>query len=263
MCSVFVGAVGDAASPPVQPSPPVPSVPAPQDLKPVIDGMDGIKISQGLGLQDFDLIRVIGRGSYAKVLLVRLKKNDQVYAMKVVKKELVHDDEVGAEGGSGGVTGATGGHRGGGGRGTTIHRVGLGSGLTSFVLLAGAGARGAMLTALKPVQQWCRARPWCRAACPLQSPDDPSPRSPAPNPGPRQPRLCCLSPRVCPLRWRPPPHTHTVTGCVALRVRLLPSVVFRAPPPWGSLGRALRSGRSLGAEQLWTRECRCLSESLL
>ncbi|KAM4703533.1 protein kinase C zeta type isoform 2-T2 [Rhinophrynus dorsalis] len=64
-----------------------------EDLKPVIDGMDGIKISQGLGLQDFDLIRVIGRGSYAKVLLVRLKKNDQAYAMKVVKKELVHDDE--------------------------------------------------------------------------------------------------------------------------------------------------------------------------
>lgn len=64
-----------------------------EDLKPVIDGMDSIQISQGLGLQDFDLIRVIGRGSYAKVLLVRLKKNDQVYAMKVVKKELVHDDE--------------------------------------------------------------------------------------------------------------------------------------------------------------------------
>uniref|UniRef100_A0A6I8Q8C2 Protein kinase C n=1 Tax=Xenopus tropicalis TaxID=8364 RepID=A0A6I8Q8C2_XENTR len=64
-----------------------------RDLKPVIDGMDGIKISQGLGLQDFELIRVIGRGSYAKVLLVRLKKNDQTYAMKVVKKELVHDDE--------------------------------------------------------------------------------------------------------------------------------------------------------------------------
>ncbi|KAL7978635.1 hypothetical protein Chor_010678 [Crotalus horridus] len=64
-----------------------------EELKPVIDGMDGIKISQGLGLQDFDLIRVIGRGSYAKVLLVRLKKNDQIYAMKVVKKELVHDDE--------------------------------------------------------------------------------------------------------------------------------------------------------------------------
>uniref|UniRef100_A0A8C4HXF9 protein kinase C n=1 Tax=Dicentrarchus labrax TaxID=13489 RepID=A0A8C4HXF9_DICLA len=53
------------------------------------------QLSQGLtlGLGDFDLIRVIGRGSYAKVLLVRLKKNEQVYAMKVVKKELVHDDE--------------------------------------------------------------------------------------------------------------------------------------------------------------------------
>uniref|UniRef100_A0A8C9TZQ0 protein kinase C n=1 Tax=Scleropages formosus TaxID=113540 RepID=A0A8C9TZQ0_SCLFO len=63
------------------------------DLKTVVDGLDGIKISQGLGLGDFDLIRVIGRGSYAKVLLVRLKKNDQIYAMKVVKKELVHDDE--------------------------------------------------------------------------------------------------------------------------------------------------------------------------
>ncbi|XP_008411150.1 protein kinase C zeta type isoform X3 [Poecilia reticulata] len=66
-----------------------------QDIKAVVDGIDGIKLSQGttLGLGDFELIRVIGRGSYAKVLLVRLKKNEQVFAMKVVKKELVHDDE--------------------------------------------------------------------------------------------------------------------------------------------------------------------------
>ncbi|TSL47694.1 Protein kinase C iota type [Bagarius yarrelli] len=46
-----------------------------------------------LGLSDFDLLRVIGRGSYAKVLLVRLKKTERIYAMKVVKKELVNDDE--------------------------------------------------------------------------------------------------------------------------------------------------------------------------
>ncbi|KAI2661805.1 Protein kinase C zeta type [Labeo rohita] len=64
-----------------------------EDLKAVVDGIEGIQLSQGLGLGDFDLIRVIGRGSYAKVLLVRLKKNEQIYAMKVVKKELVHDDE--------------------------------------------------------------------------------------------------------------------------------------------------------------------------
>uniref|UniRef100_A0A3Q3AD48 Protein kinase C, zeta n=1 Tax=Kryptolebias marmoratus TaxID=37003 RepID=A0A3Q3AD48_KRYMA len=66
-----------------------------QDISTVVDGIDGIKLSQGvsLSLSDFELIRVIGRGSYAKVLLVRLKKNEQMYAMKVVKKELVHDDE--------------------------------------------------------------------------------------------------------------------------------------------------------------------------
>uniref|UniRef100_A0AAQ6A0N6 protein kinase C n=1 Tax=Amphiprion ocellaris TaxID=80972 RepID=A0AAQ6A0N6_AMPOC len=66
-----------------------------EDTDGIVDGIGGIKLSQGLalGLGDFDLIRVIGRGSYAKVLLVRLKKNEQVYAMKVVKKELVHDDE--------------------------------------------------------------------------------------------------------------------------------------------------------------------------
>ncbi|KAG8136147.1 putative Protein kinase C protein [Naja naja] len=51
------------------------------------------KVSSSLGLQDFDLLRVIGRGSYAKVLLVRLKKTERIYAMKVVKKELVNDDE--------------------------------------------------------------------------------------------------------------------------------------------------------------------------
>uniref|UniRef100_A0A673MS27 Protein kinase C n=1 Tax=Sinocyclocheilus rhinocerous TaxID=307959 RepID=A0A673MS27_9TELE len=52
-----------------------------------------IYLSCVLGLTDFDLLRVIGRGSYAKVLLVRLKKTDRIYAMKVVKKELVNDDE--------------------------------------------------------------------------------------------------------------------------------------------------------------------------
>ncbi|XP_046406846.1 atypical protein kinase C isoform X2 [Ischnura elegans] len=44
-------------------------------------------------LNDFDLIRVIGRGSYAKVLMVELKKTRRIYAMKVIKKALVTDDE--------------------------------------------------------------------------------------------------------------------------------------------------------------------------
>lgn len=68
----------------------------------MVDAIGSMKLSQDLvlGLSDFELIRVIGRGSYAKVLLVRLKKNEQMFAMKVVKKELVHDDEVGPSDGS-------------------------------------------------------------------------------------------------------------------------------------------------------------------
>uniref|UniRef100_A0A8C1Q1Y7 Protein kinase C iota type n=1 Tax=Cyprinus carpio TaxID=7962 RepID=A0A8C1Q1Y7_CYPCA len=58
-----------------------------------VGSRDSGKSVSSLGLTDFDLLRVIGRGSYAKVLLVRLKKTDRIYAMKVVKKELVNDDE--------------------------------------------------------------------------------------------------------------------------------------------------------------------------
>jgi atypical protein kinase C iota type len=47
-----------------------------------------------IGLDDFTLLRVIGRGSYAKVFVVEQKRTRRVYAMKVIKKELVNDDEV-------------------------------------------------------------------------------------------------------------------------------------------------------------------------
>ena len=46
-----------------------------------------------VSLSDFDMIKVIGRGSYAKVLMVELKSTRRIYAMKVIKKELVTDDE--------------------------------------------------------------------------------------------------------------------------------------------------------------------------
>ncbi|KAI8795417.1 protein kinase C iota type-like isoform X1 [Biomphalaria glabrata] len=46
-----------------------------------------------LTLDHFQLLRVIGRGSYAKVLQVEHKKTKRIYAMKVIKKELVNDDE--------------------------------------------------------------------------------------------------------------------------------------------------------------------------
>ncbi|XP_065679707.1 protein kinase C iota type isoform X1 [Hydra vulgaris] len=54
-----------------------------------IEPSNGFRVS----LNDFEFIRVIGRGSYAKVMMVRLKKTDRIYAMKVIKKELVNDDE--------------------------------------------------------------------------------------------------------------------------------------------------------------------------
>ncbi|EHB16193.1 Protein kinase C iota type [Heterocephalus glaber] len=45
------------------------------------------KASSGLGLEDFDLLQVIGRESYGKVLLVQLKELNPMYAIKAVKKE--------------------------------------------------------------------------------------------------------------------------------------------------------------------------------
>uniref|UniRef100_A0A915IYR5 Protein kinase C n=1 Tax=Romanomermis culicivorax TaxID=13658 RepID=A0A915IYR5_ROMCU len=44
-------------------------------------------------LDDFNLLKIIGRGSYAKVLQVEHKTTNQVYAMKVIKKTMVTDDE--------------------------------------------------------------------------------------------------------------------------------------------------------------------------
>ena len=46
-----------------------------------------------MGLEDFELIKVIGRGSYAKVFLVEYRKTRKCYAMKVIKKSMVNDDE--------------------------------------------------------------------------------------------------------------------------------------------------------------------------
>jgi serum/glucocorticoid-regulated kinase 2 len=40
-------------------------------------------------INDYTAISVIGRGTYAKVLLVRSKEDRQVYAMKVLKKKYI------------------------------------------------------------------------------------------------------------------------------------------------------------------------------
>jgi len=72
-------------------------LPAPElNNEPVIvepPGADTEPRSNMVSLADFDLIKVIGRGSYAKVLMVELRSTRRIYAMKVIKKELVTDDE--------------------------------------------------------------------------------------------------------------------------------------------------------------------------
>lgn len=40
-------------------------------------------------LDDFSLLTVIGKGSYAKVVLVKRKGNDKIYAMKILKKKYI------------------------------------------------------------------------------------------------------------------------------------------------------------------------------
>jgi hypothetical protein len=58
-----------------------------------VDGSGEMSQSKPIGLEKFDLIKVIGRGSYAKVFLVEYKKTKKCYAMKVIKKSICDDDE--------------------------------------------------------------------------------------------------------------------------------------------------------------------------
>lgn len=43
--------------------------------------------SSMINKQDFHILKVIGRGSFGKVYLVKKKDNDKLYAMKTLKKD--------------------------------------------------------------------------------------------------------------------------------------------------------------------------------
>ena len=69
---------GSSKTPTVAVTPPLPEpeVEIPRDIA-------------GVSLDDFDLLKVLGKGGFGKVMLVRKKNTSDFYAMKVLKKEAV------------------------------------------------------------------------------------------------------------------------------------------------------------------------------
>lgn len=57
------------------------------DLAFTADTKDGAR--HAVNIDDFTIIKVIGRGSFGKVYMVRKNDSGSYYAMKVLKKEMV------------------------------------------------------------------------------------------------------------------------------------------------------------------------------
>jgi len=69
----------------VTPPPPAPNA-APADDANIDIPKD---VGGGVCLEDFDLLKVLGKGGFGKVMLVRKKNSTDIFAMKVLKKEAV------------------------------------------------------------------------------------------------------------------------------------------------------------------------------
>jgi len=44
---------------------------------------------ESIGLENFEMLKVIGRGSFGKVMQVKKKGENQIYAMKILKKKAI------------------------------------------------------------------------------------------------------------------------------------------------------------------------------
>lgn len=49
----------------------------------------GSNLSADLSMEDFELMKVVGKGSYGKVMQVRKRDTGKIYAMKVLKKQML------------------------------------------------------------------------------------------------------------------------------------------------------------------------------
>lgn len=55
------------------------------------EAFDQQKKQTSMSINDFDAISVLGKGTYATVVLVRKKSSGKLYAMKMLKKKLLKE----------------------------------------------------------------------------------------------------------------------------------------------------------------------------